>query len=164
MVSNYGEIKNINGKKIKLYSRKDGYMSVSLCKNAKQKTFQVHRVVADAFVPNPDGLETVDHINGDKKDNRSENLQRMSGRDNILKYWISKGYKVENRKYIRNSGRKRGETRRIKVSQFSKDGILIETFISLMDAERKTGIGSGRISQCMNGKKPSAGGYVWRRA
>ena len=52
-----------------------GYLVVKLCKDGKQKAYKVHRLVADAFIPNPENLPQVNHINEDKTDNRAENLE-----------------------------------------------------------------------------------------
>ena len=118
--------------------------------------------MAIAFVKNPNNYKTVDHINGVKTDNRASNLQWMTAEDNTKKYF--RVAYAGNYKRARYGGRKRGETRRIKVSQFTRSGEIVNTFISFMDAERKTGVRSGNISQCVNGHKPSAGGYLWKKA
>ena len=79
----------------KIYSWKSNrYMSTRICtnkyetlilyKNGKGKSYSVHRLVADAFIPNPDNLPLVDHINRNKLDNRVENLKWVSHRDNII--------------------------------------------------------------------------------
>ena len=162
VISDDGVVENRKGKPLKQFKDKNGYLEVSLCKDARQKTFSVHRLVAIAFVENPEGHKTVDHINGIKTDNRACNLQWMSAKDNLNKY-LCEANKFRNGK-PKYGGRKRGETRRIKVNQFTRSGELVNTFISFMDAERKTGVRSGNISMCVNGHKPSAGGYVWRKA
>lgn len=162
LISDDGLVRNRKGRTLKQFKDKNGYLRVCLCKDAKQKTFSAHRLVAIAFVKNPDGLKTVDHINGIKTDNRACNLQWMSAEDNLNKY-LREANKCRN-KQPRYGGRKRGETQRIKVNQYTRSGELLNTFISFMEAERKTGIQSGNISLCVNGHKPSAGGYVWRKA
>lgn len=162
LVSNTGRIKGSKGNLLTIVLDKYGYETVSLCKHSKPKTFLVHRIVAKAFIPNPKNLQTVDHIDGNKRNNNEENLQWLSRRENLQKYHREQGHKIYNEK--RYGGRKKGETRRIKVNQFTRNGELVNTYISFMDAERKTGIRSGNISMCVNGYKTSAGGYVWRKA
>jgi hypothetical protein len=60
-----------------------GYYRVALTKNGKQKKFFVHRLVAQAFVPNSRSLPNVNHINADQHDNRADNLEWSSQKDNI---------------------------------------------------------------------------------
>lgn len=62
-----------------------GYLRVCLAKNRRRKLVHLHRLVAEAFIPNPKGLTDVDHINGNKLDNRVDNLQWISRGDNIRK-------------------------------------------------------------------------------
>ena len=62
-----------------------GYRTTSVCKEGKEKNLKVHRMVAEAFLPNPGGLPTVDHINNDKQDNRVANLRWLSFEDNRWK-------------------------------------------------------------------------------
>ena len=59
-----------------------GYNHVILCNDGKQKTFLVHRLVAEAFIPNPENKPCVDHINGDRTDNSVENLRWVTPREN----------------------------------------------------------------------------------
>jgi len=63
------------GHKLKHRQHKLGYLGLVLCKDGKMKSHTVHRLVANAFLPNPDGFPQVNHKNGDKSDNRAENLE-----------------------------------------------------------------------------------------
>lgn len=59
-----------------------GYLKVSLCKDGEMKNFLIHRLVAEAFLSNPNNLPQVNHINEDKSDNRVENLEWVSAKEN----------------------------------------------------------------------------------
>ncbi|MEL7418089.1 MAG: NUMOD4 domain-containing protein [Cyanobacteria bacterium J06555_3] len=75
-VSSLGRVKNLTRGKIrKLGDNTRGYLRVNLSKNGQSKFFSVHRLVATAFIPNPDRLPQVNHRNGVKTDNRVENLE-----------------------------------------------------------------------------------------
>ena len=94
MVSSFG---NIRGKRFDKYLKKsldsDKYEIVTLYLAGKGKTQKVHRLVADAFLPNPFGLYSVDHINGIKTDNRVENL-----------WWADARLQALNRRSVPTSG------------------------------------------------------------
>lgn len=74
-----------SNKFLKPYKMKNGYLRVDLSKDGKSKHFSVHRLVAEAYVPNPDNLETVDHIDGNKEHNYINNLRWLSRADNTIK-------------------------------------------------------------------------------
>lgn len=79
-VSNIGNVYSKANGEFELKNTFDshGYRRVKLWCNGKSKNFLIHRLVAQYFIKNPNNLETVDHINGDKKDNRKENLRWMT--------------------------------------------------------------------------------------
>jgi hypothetical protein len=62
-----------------------GYPSVSLCQNCRAKKFQIHRLVAEAFISNPQSLKSVDHIDNNRFNNNVNNLQWLSLEDNTTK-------------------------------------------------------------------------------
>lgn len=70
---------------LKPYKTNRGYLNIGLNRDKVVKTFGVHRLVAEAFIPNPDNLPAVDHIDGNKLNNNVENLQWISYSDNIRK-------------------------------------------------------------------------------
>ena len=85
-VSNLGRVKSLynrNGHIMKLYTSDANYLYALLSDNGKQKPFSIHRLVAKAFIPNPENKPEVNHINGDKHDNRAENLEWCTRRENI---------------------------------------------------------------------------------
>lgn len=119
-VSNLGRIKSLsryvkhwrggflNTKEIvkKPFISKSGYLITELSKNASKSKFLIHRLVAEAFIPNPEGKPQVNHINGIKTDNRVENLEWNTRSENI-KHADSRG--LRNLKGVNNAGAKLSE-------------------------------------------------------
>lgn len=82
-VSNLGRVRSVKNNKILKSSKgKNGYLSVSLYKNSKGKTYQVHRLVAFAFIPNPENKPYIDHINTIKTKNEVWNLRWVTPSEN----------------------------------------------------------------------------------
>ena len=140
------------GKVLKLGINNKGYLFVGLCKNGKVKTFQVHRLVATMFIPNPDNLPVVNHKNETKTDNRAENLEWCTN-----KYNANYGTRNE-RASEAMKGKYTGDKHPI-----ARKVICLETkqvFGCTKDAEKwcgKTG-----VSNCCRGKSKTCGGYHWQ--
>lgn len=95
-VSNYGRVRsndmvvngrlqnchNKKGRILKPHTDKESYKGVVLCVNQKRKTFRLHRLVAAAFIPNPDNLPEIDHIDGDRANNHADNLRWSTRKQN----------------------------------------------------------------------------------
>ena len=82
-VSNYGEVRNNKtGKLMKLRKNEKGYLRTNLTKNGNQKSVRVHRLVAQAFIPNPENKPQVNHIDFDKENNCVNNLERVTNKEN----------------------------------------------------------------------------------
>lgn len=124
-----------------------GYEKVSLWKNDKAHTRTVHRLVAQAFVPNPDNLPTVNHINEVKTDNRASNLE-----------WLSV---VDNDNHGTRNERMSDAKCRLPVEQVFPDGSTM-IYKGVKDASRKTGINRCSIALCCKNIRNTAGGYKWR--
>ncbi len=148
-VSNLGKIRNIkSGRILKPHLHHSGYLVHGLCENNKHKKLFLHRIIATAFIDNPDEKPQVNHIDENKLNNDLSNLEWCTERENI----------------VHGTRTKRAAEKHFKkVIQLDlNDGVLSE-FESMVQAERETGVLAGNISNCCNGRSKSAGGYKWRK-
>ena len=85
MISNYGKVfSKSSNRVIKIYKSKNGYYSVSLSiKKGKQKRFLIHRLVAKHFINNLQNKPQVNHIDGDKSNNHTDNLEWVTAKENV---------------------------------------------------------------------------------
>lgn len=125
-----------------------GYCQVVLNKNGTKSRFQVHRLVATAFIPNPENKSQVNHINGNKVDNRLENLE-----------WVTPS---ENQIHAIKTGLVGPPPQSRPVLQISLGGKFIKRWDSSKSASRELGISSGNIRSCCSGKRKKAGGFIWK--
>lgn len=149
-VSNEGRVKSLKfGKEKIMKPNKDrnGYLNINLRKDEKRRIFAIHRLVAQAFLPNPNNYEEVNHKDEDKTNNV------VSGVNTNLE-WC-------NRQYNCNYGTR---TERIskQVNQYTLDDKLIATYSSTHEVERQLGFANQNISACCNGKFNTAYKYKWR--
>lgn len=86
-INEYGVLKNAYGRIIKPQNRKDGYLQYQLSLNGIRKMHKVHRLVAKAFVDNPDELNVVNHIDGNKTNNYYKNLEWCTSAQNNKHSW-----------------------------------------------------------------------------
>lgn len=126
-----------------------GYPRVVLKINEKNKSISIHRMVAETFIPNPEGKDQVNHINGDKQNNRASNLEWVTAKENMEHCY----------KKIRNN-----VTRPI--IRMSPDLKEFKFFPSVSEAARATGVTQKTISDAaktyyLGGKKWKSGGYFW---
>lgn len=84
-----------SGKKLKIYLDSKGYPQVCLCKNSKSKKFRIHRLLANAYIPNPLIKPCVNHIDGNRENNSLKNLEWVTRSENTLHgYHVSKNMKA----------------------------------------------------------------------
>lgn len=166
MVSSIGRVKSFkNGKEklLKTSADKDGYLSVTLCKKGKVKRFRVHRLVAQAFIPNLNNLPIINHKNQIVNDNRVENLEWCTVEYN--NNYADRNKKVAIASRNKMSGRYgKKSNKSLPVLQYTKDGELVKKWDCITDVERELGIKHQDISKCCKGKQKSAGNYVWKYA
>ena len=141
-VSNAGRVCS-NGRILRVDNVK-GYDRVRLYRDKHVVRMFVHRLVALAFIPNPDGLPQINHKNEIKTDNRAENLE-----------WCTAKY---NNAY--GTGRERAAKSHSKaVGQYTTGGILVATYDRIKDAREKYG---SHIFSVLAGRRKTAGGFIWK--
>ena len=155
-VSNLGRILSLNyrntGKSELMtpFDSGDGYLKVQLWKNGKYKTCSVHRLVAETFLENPENLPEVNHIDEDKTNNRVDNLEWKSHRDNC-----NHGTRNQRAAKAKINGKKSK-----KVLQFTLSGEFIREWPSIHECERN-GFNRGAVAACCHGKQKTHKGFLW---
>lgn len=157
-VSSLGRIRKI----VKQAINKKGYKIFNLVEGNNKKVMQVHRAVMLSFVPNPENKPQVNHKNGDKTDNRLENLEWCTAKENTVhalenNLRPNKAYKE---KKIKKAKSLRFDL--IPVSQYDKNGNFIKKWSTIREAVKFYNLDLGNISKCCRGKRKSTGGYIWR--
>ena len=152
-VSNKGKVRSIKNNKIKELKpykeiKRCGYLSVYLRLPGQKFTKKVHRLVAEAFIPNPNGFPEVNHIDENKENNCVENLEWCTG-----EYNLCYGTRLK----------RISESKKMKVAQYSLNGELLEVFNSQGEAAEKTNSTQGGISDCIRGRIKTHNGYIWKK-
>lgn len=144
VVMRNGRKRPTRGKMLKERPTYNGYVRVQL---RADNDYYIHRLVASAFIPNPDNLPQVNHKDENKRNNRADNLEWC---DNI--YNINYGT-AKDRISEANS------TRPIK--QLTLDEDLVAEYKGVIDAVRKTGYKEAPIRECCNHKRHTSYGFIW---
>jgi hypothetical protein len=142
IISNRGLIKNKNTNQILNQHIRNGYKAIPLC----GKTHNVHRLVARTFIDNKENKPVVNHINGNKLDNKVQNLE-----------WTN--YKGNTKHAMEN---KLCKPHPKKVLQYDKDWNFISEFDSIIEAAKKTGANDRHISCVCKGKRNFTEGFRWK--
>ena len=112
-----------------------GYLRVKLCKDGKEKKYMIHRLVAEAYLPNHENLPQVDHIDENKTHNYLNNLQWITNRDNCRK------------------------SHNKPILQYTLEGEFVREWSSATDVGKEA---QSNIWCCLNGRTKSAYGYIWK--
>ena len=135
-VTSCGKVWSYKSKKfLKPKDNRDGYFRVWLYKDNERKSYFIHRLVAEAYIPNPENLPEVDHIDNNKSHNYLNNLQWITRKDN-------------NRKSHNKP-----------ILQYTLDGEFVREWPSATDVGKKV---KSSICECLKGKQKTAYGYIWK--
>lgn len=148
-VSNLGRVKTFNYKNhgteaFLALTDVDGYYTVHIC---EEKHPKVHRLVAEAFIPNPDNLPEVNHKDENGHNNCVDNLEWCTSRYN-------NNYGTRNERIAKALSKP--------VIQYTLDGKFIKEWASTREIGRQLGVYHSNIVSCCNGKRKQFNGYIWR--
>lgn len=147
-VSNMGRVRSLR-RNIILKSKieRNGYERVRLCTNNIPKDYSVHRLVATAFISNPNNYPIVNHKDENRTNNCADNLE-----------WCTQEYNVNYGTGIA----KRVKSQSKKVLQFKPDGTFVKEWESTMSVQRNLGFCQSHIVQVCKGKRRIAYRYIWK--
>lgn len=169
-VNAMGVVRRLKGKMISLNSLSYGYPVAVLNDGTRKKTVRIHRLVAEAFIPNPENKQFVDHIDTNRRNARVDNLRWVDRNENANNPNSVPHYRDAASKE-RGSGWKTINTRNangschaeVPVCQYSLNGVFIQSFRSIAEAGDITGIPKGNISRAYKGIFKQAGGFLWAK-
>ena len=162
-ISDKGEVRSLNYRNtgrvqvLKPNKNNCGYLQVLLCKNGKMKRYLVHRLVAEAFLPNPSNLPQINHKDENPLNNCVENLEFCDSRYN-------NNFGTRNQRIAEKLTGVYNTKKSKPVRQYDLQGNFIKEFPSTHEVQRKFGYNQGNISSACNGKRQTANGYRWSYA
>lgn len=184
-ISNLGNVRSLKKQRI-LKPMLGEYKKVALYKNGKRKFFRVHRLVAEAFLDNPNNYKIVNHIDGNKYNNFFSNLEWCTLSYNIkhsydhlgrIPFFKNKNMnaltKIKISKSLTGKSKSQEHIEKIKcvkrdkaknINQYDKNNNFIKTWNCATEIEEILGIKVQNIIRNCKGKRPSAGNYIWRYA
>ena len=149
-VSNKGHVKSLKWGKERILRPvidRYGYYYIMLYNDSVRKHFKLHRLVAQAFIPNPENKPQVNHKDENKLNNCVNNLEWSTAKENS-------NYGTRNERM--------GYSLSKPILQYSKSGDFIREWKSASEVEREFGINHSHIASCCRGKRKSSGNFIWR--
>lgn len=143
-----GRIRKYGEKILRLQISKSGYAVINLTKDGYKRTKYVHRLVAETFIPNPEQLPEVNHIDEDKTNNCSSNLE-----------WCDRAYNNHHSMITETLN----EAKKVSVIQLTLDGTFIRRWDGVREAARGLGMKTHKhIRECCLGQAKSCYGFKWQ--
>lgn len=160
-VSNLGRVKSFYARNGRLSNQsrtlkpkldRYGYLKLTLCKNKNYKYVTIHRLVATSFIDNPENKSEVNHKDGNKLNNCVENLEWLTGLENIYHAFTAG---LTPKTPLNNP-------KSIKISQYDLNGNFIKTFPSTREVERELGFSHSTVGKAAKSKTHFSHNFLWR--
>lgn len=156
-----GNIKNKNTNKMLVGQiGKNGYRSVNIRTLNGKKRVYIHRLVAINFIPNPHHKEQVNHIDGNKLNNKVENLEWVSPKENIAHAKKELGFTPPSFSEVTREKTKKLNSN--KIAKYDCNQNLICIYPSIIEASRQEHVSRHSIKDVLKGKKGNHKGFIWR--
>ena len=146
-VSNYGNVKSLKNNIILKPSISSGYYMIALCKDGKKHDKRVHRLVAEAFLENPNNYKEVNHKDECKTNSHVSNLE-----------WCDRKYNINYGTGVQRSSEKRSK-RVDQIDKVTKE--VVRQWASTNECDRN-GFNHGNVAACARGKLKQYKGYIWK--
>lgn len=150
-ISNYGNVKGKLNRVLKPYTSSGGYYYICVREGKHCHHVRIHRLVAQAFIPNPKGLPQINHIDGNKSNNVVSNLEWISCKENIKHGFENNLYKHKGYSPT-------------KIKQYDVNGNFVKLWDKMRDVEKEYNVSHTALRFCCLGKIKTCAGYVWRYA
>jgi len=171
-ISDLGRVRSLNridargwrrkGRILQPSTHKNGYLLVCLYKDGISETRIVHRLVAEAFIPNPENKPEVSGVDGVIVSNAAKDLAWCDRKEVLFDRGVLHRSMSHEKWGTGEPVKKSVEARRRPVIQYDKNGSEITSYPSVMIAERKTGVKNSNIIKVCRNKLKSAGGFMWK--
>lgn len=162
-ISNYGNIRSLHGLKVKLLHKTIGtngyYMTALMSINGKRKNCTIHRLVAKAFILNPNNKPQINHIDGNKLNNYYKNIEWCTQSEN-MQHAFKNGLWESPKAMMGRPGILHPKSKA--VLQYDMNNVFIKEYGSISEAFRNTGVDTSTICNVCMGKYKQAGGYIWK--
>lgn len=142
-ITSCGKVWSYKSQKFLKPASVNGYLRVGLSKNNVREFYLIHRLVAEAYIPNPEGKPQVNHKDENKTHNYINNLEWATSKENC-------NYGTRNKRSVKE------RSMPVYCVELNK------VYKSQVDATRELGLSSGGISRCLKGTRQTAGGYHWK--
>ena len=165
-ISNFGRVKSLLKKHRKnkdsfmdIRKNKGGYLTAGLRSATKKANPQVHRLVAIAFIQNPESKPQVNHIDGNKENNYAVNLEWVTASENIIH-----AFKTGLRSFdkLKQQGILGNKVSMKPVLRYNLDGSFVKEWESTIQIQRTLKFPNSNICECLKGRYKQSHGYIWK--
>jgi len=148
------KIRGTSGDNILIPQKNESGLYVKLRNLGNDKSFQIHRLVGEAFIPNYENKPQINHKDGNRWNNFKDNLEWMTQSENI----------THSHNELEREFTAYGENHNnsMSISQYTKKGVLINVYGSVNEAGRQLSIDFSNIAKCGRGERKSVGGFIWK--